>query len=234
MKHCRKQYNRFSFRISILGTQVDAGESYETEQEAGVYADISKHYLRTVFALDLEASLDPEVFNVEAYRRDVDLSSPYSVLKAVPKRVRDFITAHTAELEDIRSNAPERTPWAALRANPACYGIPAVSEWVHACERAELDVEAFAALNGRYFLALIDGLASRSSDMLKPLALAIKMHEGVSNSKLVARVKTLTELQTNLIATAEYLKFLAQSLSEEQLRVTEDMAKLEASRPALT
>lgn len=233
MRHVRKQYNRFSFRISILGTQVDAGESYETEQEAGVYADLTKHYLQTVFSLGLEPSLDPEVFNTEAYRRNVDLSSPYSVLTAVPERMRDFIAAHTAELEAIRDRAPERSPWEALRASPDAMSAPMMSAWVVACECAELDVEAFASLNGKYFLALMDGLSSRASDMLKPLSLAIKMHEGVVNAKLVGRLSKLTELQTNLNATAEYVEFLAKSLAEEQLGIAEHMAKLEANRPPL-
>jgi hypothetical protein len=234
MKHIRKQFNRFSFRFSILGTQVDAGESFDTEREAAIYCDLTKHYLRNVFKLDIAAGLDPRDFTTEAYRRDVDLSDPSSVLKAIPPIVREFINVHRDELNVVREEAPERKAWHVLRGSPAFYSVPAVSEWVQACERAEMDVEAFASLNGKYFLALMDGLSCRAADMLKPLALALKMHEGAVNAKLVARVNTLTELQTNLKATAEYLKFLAASLAEEQKKIVDDMAKLEATRPALT
>lgn len=234
MKHVRKQYNRFSFRICIVGVQVDAGQSYETEQEAGIYADLTKHYLRTVFALDLQPSLDGELFSSLAYSRNVDLSSPYSVLKAVPERVQHFINEHQAELDAILSNKPERKPWHALRGSPEFYSVEAVREWVQACERAELDVEAFAARNETWFLTVMAGASKRSTEILNTIGLALKMHAGVTRPKLTERVRLLTELQANLKATEEYVRALVVQFSAEQSKAVAEMARLEATRPSLT
>lgn len=232
-KHCRKQYNRWSFRLSIFGKYLDAGESYEDEISAGVAADLAKHHLRTEYRLDLPASLEGDMFSSLAYsRRSVDLNSSYSVEKALAPGVKSFIAENTSLLLAHKDSQPRITDFEKFR-NSGMMEIPAVKEWVLKCEAAELEAKAFSEINAEFLFRLLDALPSRLTDVLKPLRLAVKMHDGVTNPKLVSRCRLLAALVDHLEQNLEYVVGLASPLRVEQAEVESAVATLEANRPSL-
>lgn len=233
-KNCRKQYHRWSFRLSVLGKYVDAGESYDDELSAGVAADLAKHHLRTQYRLDLPASLDGEMFSSLAYsRRNVDLNSSYSVESALAPGVLTFIAKHKSELETHRDSQPGPSDYEKFR-NSGMVNIPAVRDWIEKCEAAHLEAQAFAALNSEYFFRLIDSLSSRLIDAVKPVRLAQKMHEGLDcchSHKLASRKQAISDLITHLESDIAYARVFAAELRAEQATVETAVVTLENNRP---
>lgn len=233
-KNVRKQYNRFSFRLSVLGKYVDAGESYEDEISAGVAADLAKHFLRTEYRLDLPASLSGDMFSSLAYsRRGVDLTSSYSVESALAPGVKTFIAENASLLTAHKDSLPALSVSSKFR-NSGLFSDPRIREWVEQCEAAALTAEAFSKINSEYFFRLLDASSSRLTDVLKPLQLGLKMHDGVADGLLVQRKEKLMELISNLEATKEYTVHLTSELRAEQVSVESAVATLENNRPTLT
>lgn len=235
-KHCRKQYNRWSFRLSIFGKYVDAGESYEDELSAGVAADLAKHFLRTEYRLELPASLDGDMFSSLAYsRRSVDLNSSYSVEKALAPGVKTFIAENSSLLLAHKDSQPGPTVSSKFR-NSGMFSDPRIREWVEKCEAAALEAESFSSVNSEYLFRLIDSLSGRLIDAVKPLRLAQKMHEGLNcchSHKLAARKQAISDLIAHLETDIAYARVFAIGLRDEQACVEQAVATLEADRPPL-
>lgn len=234
--HTRRQGSGYSFRLRLSNAYVDAGATYDTEEDAAFAADLAKFYLRTFFYVvkNTEPSLDGEVFSMLAYRANVELLNRCSVEASLSPGVKSFLLTHRDALDaNAESNRPERKPWEVLRADPSFTSNPAIREWVIACELAAQDAKDFSEIDSRSFVTRLEVMRNAMQTAIRSLGVAQRMHEGVVNAKLVGRLSKLTELQTNLKATAEYVEFLAKSLAEEQLGIAEHMAKLEANRPPL-
>lgn len=233
MRHVRKQYNRWSFRLSVLGKYVDAGESYPDETSAGVAADLAKHYLAREFKFVLPCSLDGEQFSSLAYsRRNVDLSDSQSVLKSLPPGVLEFIETNSAALEAHRDAAPPESTASKFRRSEMI-DLPGIREWVEKLESAEWQAQSFSAINGQYFFSLLDSMSNRLTDVLKPLNLAVKMHADVTEPLLVQRREKLSLLAAHMQLNLSYVQELTAELRAEQAGVEGAVTNLEAARPSL-
>lgn len=235
-KHVTAHNQRFVFQLRVLGVPVYPGEHWDTEEDAACAADLTKHFLRENFFIDLPASLDPEAFTVMAYRLNVILSDFTSVLKALPPGVSTFLKNNRAALDDYaQANKPERKPWELLRRDPSFNSNPYIRAWVKACEGAEQNVTAFASINSEYLLTLLTGFVGRFEDSLAPLRKAVKMHAHSPDwcPRLEARKNTLTDLLAHLEADLVYIRSLPDSIREEEKEIMDAMHALENSRPAV-
>lgn len=229
--HVRKQYNRFSFRLSVLGKYVDAGDSFETEELAAFAADVAKHFLRVYYFIDLKPSLDGEVFCMLAYRHSVTLSDRSSVESALSPGVKVFLDANRATLDaHAEANRPERKPWEVLRSNTD----PAVRQWCNECDSASLKAEAFARVNGEYLSSLLGAISARLVECDGPAARALKMHEKTDDPELMQLRADLRQLRSHLANTAEYVIQLASAHATRRAEVASALAALEPKRPLLT
>lgn len=235
--HVRQQGTKFSFRLRLSNGYVDAAETYDTEEDAAFAADLAKHYLRTFFHVtkNTEASLDGEVFCMLAYRHNVTLSDRLSVLSKLSPGVLKYLDNHQAYLEThAEKNRPERKQWEALRASPLFSSSPAIAEWVRKCEDAEQDANDFAKIDGRSFVTRLEVARNAMQTAVRSLGIAQRMHDGVTNPKLVERLRIITELLAHIESTEAHVRFLAGQFKDEDARVSSAIAVLEATRPPLT
>lgn len=233
-KHCSPHNGKFTWQLSILGFPCRTSAHFNTAEEAAVSVDLVKHHLRTEYRLDLPNSLDGEQFSSLAYsRRGVIMSDCLSVLKSIPEDTKDFLSKHRADLEAHRDSAPPETVASKFRRS-GMIEIPAIKEWVNQLELAEMHADSFSKINSKYFFSLLDSLSNRLTDALKPLRLAVKMHDSVTDALLVQRRETLATLVNHIELNLEYVKNLAEDLRAEQASVESAVATLEANRPNLS
>lgn len=224
-KHVRLQGKKFSFRLRVLDRYVDAQETWDTEEEAAFFADVAKHYLRLTYRVDLDPSLDGDLFAALAYRRNISLSD---CLDAVPPGVRTFIVLNEEALEAIPS--PELRDWEKLRG----HDNPEIRDWVYKCEVASLRAEEYARVSGESIFLRLSTVDKSLDASLKSLALAVRLHGEPVPAALEPRVSDLSRLIKNLMETQDYVRELATRLRREQSDASSALQTLEANRPPLT
>lgn len=230
--HVRPQgKSRFSFRMRLLERYVDSGESYETEEAAAFAADLAKHYLRESYFLNLDYSLDGEVFSMLSHRAGIDLTNLTEVRPALAPGICEFIAARLADLSAYASaHRPVLRDWERLRSHPD----EAVSKWVHECESAEQVAKEYATVNApSFFLRL--GVVEKSLDTaLNSLRLALRLHGDNPAPALQNRCRKLRGLVERLVTNHEYIKAVSKELQSEQVQAESALPALEANRPPLT
>lgn len=233
--HIRLQgKSRYSFRLRVLDRYLDAGDSFETEEEAAVSADMAKHFFREYYFIDLDRSLDPEEFNTLAHRLSVDLSSRQSVESAlspgVVRFLREFRDALDAHAEAKR---PYLREWEVLQFDDALNHNPALREWVNKCSLADIKSTAFERVNGEYILTLLGSIVGRLEECDGPAARAVKMHEKTDDLELIALREKFRLLQAHISDTASYVRQLRDEHRVRRIEVANALPALEANRPSL-
>lgn len=235
-RHVTSHNGRWIFQLKVLGHALYPNEHWDTEEDAACVADTTKHFFREWYHIDLPRSLDPEQHAVLSNRLSVDLSDRRSVESSLPPGVASFLLTHRDVLDrHAESNRPERKPWEVLRADPSFTSNESLRDWVRACEVAELDLSAFASINGEYLLTLLTGFVSRFEATLAPLRRAVKMHENAmaGSPLLEARKETLKKLLAHLEADLVYIRSLPDEVRDQDSAVKLALQTLESNRPPL-
>lgn len=233
--HCSLHNGRWIFRLSILGKLLNPNEHYDTAEDAAISADLTKHFLTSEFKLVLPPSIEnSEHFSSLAYsRRGVNLSDSASVLKSLPEDVREFVEKHRASLIAHRESAPPETVASKFRRSDMIK-LPAVRQWVEALELAELDANAFSAIDSASFFLRLSVVEKSLSTALKSLGLALRMHASLTNPKLANRVVKISELITHFQQNLDYVSALSESFKAEQSTVETAVETLENNRPTFS
>lgn len=235
--HVRMQGKKYAFRLRLSRGYVESHETYDTEEEASFAADLAKFYLRTFYHVlkNTDPTLDGDMFSTLAYRLNVNLTNQCAVLALLAPGVKEYLKNHQVALEQhAETNRPERTQWQALRESSLFNSSFAVQSWVLACEAAEQDAAAFAAIDSRLFATRLEVARNAMQTAVRSLGIAQRMHDGVTNPKLVERLRIITELLAHIESTEAHVRFLAGQFKDEDARVSSAIAVLEATRPPLT
>lgn len=228
-RHVRLQgTNRYSFRIRALDQYIDAGASYETEDDAAFAADLAKHYLRSTYFIDLELSLDPDLFATMAHRHNVVLSDGMHVRTRLSPGVDSFIASRWVALDKhAQENRPVLKDWEKLQFDPS------YADWVHKCQAADVVSKEYRSVNSESFFTRLS-VVDRSLDAsLKSLALAVRLHGDPVPAALIVRVTDLRRLIEHLMQTQDYVRELTTRLKREEHDATTALEKLESERPKI-
>lgn len=230
-KHCTSHNGRFTWQLSVLGYPCRTNAHFDTPEEAAVSVSLVKHFLASEFKIILPSSMDDEQFASLAYsRRGVNLSDCQSVFSSLPADVKEFLNLHRADLEAHRESAPPETTASKFRRS-GMIGIPVVKQWVEALELAELDANAFSAIDSASFFLRLSVVEKSLSTALKSLGLALRMHASLTNPKLANRVVKISELITHFQQNLDYVSALAEGFKAEQATVETAVVTLENNRP---
>lgn len=222
--------NKFTFRLSILGRYVDASDSWDTEDDAAFFADVAKYYLREVFCIPFEQTLDGDMFAMFAYRRSIDMTDRAKILDAVAVNVRTFIEVNRPQLEKYAEQRREaRKPWEVLRDHPS----PEISKWAYDCACAEQIQNEYATVKSSAFFMRLNVVENSLDTAINSLGVAVKQHGHTPPPALQLRVESVKLLRTTLQQTLAEVRELYDRLHREQCEAEVTLSRLEANRPSL-
>lgn len=235
--HIRTYGNgKFAYRLRVVGHWVDV-YPFDTEVDAEIACDLSKHYLRTVYNLDLPNTLDGEHFTCLAFsRRHVTLSDRLSVQARLDEKFVRSIEPLRLLLENHLANHPHpvKPVWEKFRGvTPEQGGTPALTQWVNECSQADIDHRDFSALPIKKLAALNEQALSKFDELVKPIDRALRYYGHPSNPRLQARITLLTAARIRILVEKEHFRSLCAALDRDVLSVENSLPRLETARPQL-